>query len=133
MDMSILRSLVTILLATQLMACATIFNGSTERIEIVANVNDTIVYVNDVYVGKSGPNRPLDVVIPKRGQLTFTGKKPNCSDAVEPVTRRFDPVTLLGLVIDFGLISILVVDWVGTNAVVRSSYQSYYLSLGCSS
>lgn len=127
------RSILTLVVATQLVACATIINGSTERIEVAANVSDTRVYVNDVFIGQAGPQHPLRIEIPKRGLLTFTGKKENCSTAETKIVRRLDPVTFLGLILDMGLITIIVVDWLGTNAIYRSSYQNYYLNLGCTS
>lgn len=125
-------SLLTIL-ALHLVACATIINGSTEKVKILANVSDTQVYVNDVYLGVAGPEYPLEVTVPKKGDVRFVGKKEKCGDVGKDLTRKFDPATLLGLILDAGLISILVVDVFGTGAALHADQPIYFLSMKCSS
>lgn len=129
--MRICRVGLIFLLSFQLISCATILHGSTEQVEILSSVNDTQIYVNDVYRGIAGPEQPLEVTIPKRGRITFAGKKPNCSGREHVVRRSVDPATFLGILIDGGLISILLVDIVGTNAFVRADQRSYLLNIEC--
>jgi len=120
------------LLSFQLISCATILHGSSERVEILSSSSDTQVFVNDVYRGMAGPENPLEVTIPKRGRVTFVGKKANCTSGEHIVRRSVDPATFLGILIDGGLISILLVDIVGTNAFVHADQTSYILELECS-
>lgn len=120
------------LISLQVMSCATILHGSTEQVEIFSTVDETQVYVNDVHRGTADSEQPLVVTIPKRGQVVFQGKKNGCSGRVQEVSRTIDPTTFLGLLIDRGLVSILFVDILGTNAFVRSSQSRYLLELDCS-
>lgn len=120
-------SVLTVLLAS----CATIINGSTESVDLFSNVNDTNVYVNGVLIGSAGPDSALKVIIPKKGRVEFVGKKPNCESAETIVRRTIDPATFLGLLIDGGIVSILFVDIIGTNAFVRATEKSYFLHMEC--
>lgn len=120
------------ILSVNLISCATIINGSTEKIEVFSSVSETDIYANEVLVGQAGPDSPLEVTIPKKGRVEFIGKKLNCDDAETVVRRSIDPTTFLGLLIDGGLISILFVDIIGTNAFVRANQTSYFLELNCS-
>lgn len=129
--MRICKQLVVFFLSFQLIACATILHGSTEQIEILSTATDTQIYVNDVYRGMAGPDQPLEVIIPKRGRVTFVGKKADCGESEQIVRRAVDPSTFLGILIDGGLISILLVDIVGTNAFVRAEQSSYVLEPEC--
>jgi len=131
--MWIWRTGLIFLLSFQLISCATILHGSTEQVEILSSQNDTKIYVNDVYRGTAGPETPLEVTIPKRGRVTFIGKKENCSSREHVVRRSVDPATFLGILIDGGLISILLVDIVGTNAFVQANQSSYLLEPECRS
>ncbi|MBL7554387.1 MAG: hypothetical protein JNM24_01095 [Bdellovibrionaceae bacterium] len=131
--MRIWRTGLVFLLSFQLISCATILHGSTEQVEILSSVSDTKIYVNDVYRGIAGPEAPLEVTIPKRGRVTFVGKKENCDSREQVVRRSVDPATFLGVLIDGGLISILLVDIVGTNAFVHANQSSYLLEPECRS
>lgn len=114
-----------------LSGCATIINGSTEKVKVWSSVANTKVYANDVYIGLSGPDQTLEVTVPKRGGVVFVGKKDNCSDTSTPLSRTYDATTLLGILIDMGLFSILVVDVFGTGAYMHSSQPAYFLDLNC--
>ncbi len=121
------------LLSFQLISCATILHGSTEQVEVLSSVSETQVFVNDIYRGVAGPTQPLEITIPKRGRVSFVGKKDNCEGKEQIVRRSVDPATFLGILIDGGLISILLVDIVGTNAFVHAEKSSYSLELVCGS
>jgi hypothetical protein len=43
----------------------------------------------------------------------------------------FDAITLLGILIDFGLITILVIDWGITGAVTKAAQTDYALTPDC--
>lgn len=127
------RIFLCLFLGFQLIGCATIISGSTEKIKVLANVQNTQVFINDVYLGVTGPEFPLEVTVPKKGDVTFVGKKENCTESEKKLTRSIDPTTLLGILIDRGIFSILLVDYFGTNAVVHSDQPVYFLNLQCSS
>lgn len=131
--MRVCTKLFLIFLSCLFGACATVLHGSTEKIEILSNVNDTQVYINNVYRGIAGPEQPLEVTIPKRGRIAFLGKRNDCVEGEQIVRRSVDPATFLGLLIDGGLISILFVDIMGTNAFVHAEQSSYVLRLDCRS
>lgn len=131
--MRIFRAGLIFLLSFQLISCATILHGSSEEVEVLASIKDTQIFVNDVYRGTAGPEQPLEITIPKRGRVVFVGRKPNCESNEQIVRRSVDPATFLGLLIDGGLISILLVDIVGTNAFVHANQNSYLLELECRS
>ena len=130
--LSFFKCILVIIFLINLISCATIINGSTEKVEVLSNISDTDIYANNVLVGKAGPDSALEVTIPKKGRVEFVGKKTNCDDAEKVVRRSIDPTTFLGLLIDGGLISILFVDIIGTNAFVRADQRSYFLELNCS-
>lgn len=131
--MSFFRTFLYLVLALQIVGCATIINGTTEKIKILANENETKVFINDVYLGLTGPEVPLEVTIPKKGEVTFVGKKDNCGETEKKLNRVLDPTTLLGILIDRGLFSILLVDVFGTNAWMHSDQPVYFLTLKCGS
>jgi len=131
--MKILRFFLISVLSIQLISCATIINGSTEKVQVFSNVSETSVYIDNVYIGTAGPDASLEVTIPKRGRIEFIGKKVSCEDGSSVVRKSIDPTTFLGILIDGGLISILFVDIIGTNAFVHASEQSYFLELECQS
>ncbi len=129
--MRIVKFLLILVMLFNLISCATIINGSSERIEIFSNADNTDIYVNDVLMGHAGIESPLEVTIPKRGRVALVGKKKDCDDGEEVVRRTIDPATFLGLLIDFGLVSILLVDILGTNAFVHANQRTYVLDVVC--
>ena len=131
--MQLVRVLLVLLLSFQIMSCATIINGSSEKIDIYSSVAETRIFINDVYIGQAGPETPLEATIPKRGRVEITGKRDGCEDAEAVVRRSIDPATFLGLLIDGGIISILFVDILGTNAFVHANQNTYTLEPNCHS
>ncbi|WDO01494.1 hypothetical protein C3Y05_017905 [Aeromonas allosaccharophila] len=52
----------------------------------------------------------------EKKNYTITVKRADCYSVTVPVSKSFDATTLLGIFIDFGVVSILVIDRVGTGA-----------------
>ncbi|MBL7543130.1 MAG: PEGA domain-containing protein [Bdellovibrionaceae bacterium] len=123
--------IVLIALVFQISGCATIINGSVESIEIYSTAENTNVYVNDEYLGQAGPQTPLEITIPKRGQINIVGKKEECREYETEIKRTIDPTTLLGVFIDGGIVSILLIDNLGTGAIKRAREISYTLEMVC--
>lgn len=107
--------------------CASMFNGSKETISVDATSNQTEIYVNGRYVGE-GQAR---ATIPKKGNVTITARRSNCRPHSVQVERTFDPTTLLGLFIDGGIFSILVIDGAATGAWSKATQHHYRLTTRC--
>lgn len=112
-------------------SCATIINGSTESISIQVIQSDAKVYINEVLVGVSEPNLVLQAEIPKRREIVIKVEKEQCDTYYKIVAKKIDLTTFLGLLIDRGLISILLVDLYATNAFHRASQNFFSVDLNC--
>lgn len=109
--------------------CASIINGTTETIHIRSYETGTKIFLNDRQIGEDF----ADVTIAKRKlkNTTLIAKKDGCDDHSTSIETSFDPVSFLGLVIDFGLISVLLVDWGLTGAVYKADKANYVLTPKC--
>lgn len=108
--------------------CASMFHGSTQQIAIRSNVPDTELFVNEAYVGKGS-----GVTTFKKNQnYVITARKEGCTAASIPASKSFDATTLLGILLDWGIISILVVDGIGTGAWQQFDQTNYVIDPQCS-
>ena len=103
------------------------FSGSKDTITIRSNDDNAKIYLNEGYLGKSS----AVAVINKKDDYVIRVSKKGCSDKIIPVTRSLDGTTLLGLFIDFGLITILVVDGLATRAWHKADQTSYVIDPEC--
>lgn len=89
------------------MGCALMFHGKTDQIQIQSQSSDAELYLDGAQIGKGTATPTV-----RRGQkYIITAKKNGCSDSAPIQTgSKFDEVSLLGILIDWGLISILLVD-----------------------
>lgn len=111
--------------------CAAMFHGTKDTVHLSSAEPDTRFYVDSRQVGQG---TSAIVEIPKKGNggLLLYGKKDGCQDAVSEFEVVFDGLSMLGVVLDFGVISILVVDGLATGAVTKSKYDRYTLTpTGC--
>lgn len=111
--------------------CATIIHGSTDEIEIKVDKPGAKVFINDVIIGTTTQDQTLKAEIPKRGNILLSIKHEGCKSEEYKVKRVIDPVTFLGLLIDGGIFSILVVDILGTNAFVKAEQTYFEYELEC--
>ncbi len=111
--------------------CASMFSGTTQNLLLRSDVRGTKLYLNNEEVGTD----TATVQISKKnlGNAVLLAKKPGCSDYSTVVSTKFDATTLLGVLIDFGLITVLVVDWGITGAVREAERTSYVLNPTCGS
>lgn len=109
--------------------CAAIFNGTKENLTIRSNQKGSSIYLNGNKVGTDSAN----VIIPKKDLKSAVIKvsKAGCQDATTAVPTTVDPATFLGILIDFGIISILVVDGLATGAITKASQEHIELSPVC--
>lgn len=125
-----LKKLVSASLAAAIVmstGCATMFNGSGQTINIRSNDEAAKLYVNDQYLGKHSTAMEFK----KKQNYVIKAAKDGCEPAVVQAEKSFDPTTLLGVLVDWGLISILVVDGAGTGAWQKFKQTSYVLDPKC--
>jgi hypothetical protein len=89
----------------------------------------TDLYVNEAYIGKNSGVTTFK----KKKDYVITARKEGCTDASYPASKSFDATTLLGVLIDFGIISVLVIDGAATGAWQQFDQTSYVLDPVCSS
>lgn len=107
--------------------CAAMFHGTSQQVAIRSNHPDASLYVNEAYVGKGNAVTSFK----KSQSYTITVRKEGCEAVTTPVSKSFDAVTLLGILIDLGIISILVVDGAATGAWSQFDQTAYVLDPQC--
>ena len=121
---------VIMICAVFLSGCASIFNGTKDTIYVRSNEPDTTFYANNREIGR-GTN--AIAIIPKK-QLDSTKlrvEKAGCNEKTTPLETQFDATTLLGILIDYGIISILVIDMGINGATSRVAQNEYVLTPEC--
>lgn len=93
------------------------FNGTSDTLYIRSNDPDATILVNEKTLGTG------EVVYKakKKEDHVIKVSKSGCQTVARPVETQFDAVSLLGILIDFGIISILAVDWGATGAIHKAS------------
>lgn len=112
---------------SMLSGCASIINGSSQQIAIRSNQPDADLYVNEALIGKGNAM----TVFQKKQDYVITARKDGCNAVSMPVQKSFDATTLLGVLIDFGIISVLVVDGAATGAWKKFDQTSYVIDPQC--
>ena len=107
--------------------CAAILSGSSSKLHVQSEEPDSKIYVDGEFIG----TREGVIEVSKKDSPTITVHKDGCDDGKAVVDKEFDPVTLLGLLWDFGLISILVVDLAATGAVNKFKHTDFTVSPHC--
>lgn len=103
------------------------FHGTSQQVFVRSNVPGTDLYANEAYIGKGNGVALFE----KRNNYTITARKKGCADVSVPASKSFDGTTLLGVLIDFGLISVLIVDGAATGAWQQFDQTSYVLDPRC--
>ncbi len=67
----------------------------------------------------------------KLKKVQIYAKKDGCQTKSTSIETKFDSTTLLGILIDFGLISILIIDWGINGAVTEAERTNYVLNPVC--
>ncbi len=129
--MAKLRALISVTVAVafvlNLAGCATMFHGSSQQIAIRSNDPGADLYVNEAYIGRGNGM----TVFKKNANYTITVKKDGCQTNMVPVSKSFDAITLLGVFIDFGLISILVIDGAATGSWTQFDQTNFVIDPVC--
>ncbi len=108
--MKIVALVLIVALSFQLAGCAAIFHGTSDQITVQSADPDAKIYLDNQLIGKG-----TAVATVKRNTVhTVAAKKRGCADNLAQTQNSFDAVSLLGIFIDFGIISMLVIDWAAT-------------------
>lgn len=118
-----IRASVSIILLISLTGCATMFHGSSQTVTMRSNYDDTKFYVNEGYIGKGS----AVTVFHKNKNYSIRASREGYADIMIPATKSFDATTLLGVLIDWGIISILCVDGIGTGAWQQFDQTAYVI------
>ncbi|WP_122899944.1 hypothetical protein [Acinetobacter sp. B51(2017)] len=123
------KILTSTLLAITLMTsgCATIFNGASQTVNIRSNDTEAKLYVNEEYMGKN----QAAYTFKKKKNYVIKAEKNGCKTTSITPQKTFDPTTLLGVLLDWGIISILVVDGAATGAWQKFEKTSYFIDPDC--
>ncbi len=107
--------------------CATMFNGSTQTVNIRSNDELAKLCVNEEYMGQ----RSAVYTFKKKENYVIKAEKPGCQTTSITPQKTFDPTTLLGILVDWGIISILVVDGAATGAWQKFSQTNFVIDPNC--
>lgn len=121
------KAICTAMILLQLTGCASMFHGTSQQISVRSNQPGTDLYVNEGYLGKDNGV----AVFQKNKNYTITARKSGCTDTSVQAMKSFDGVSLLGILIDFGLISILLIDGAATGAWQQFDQVNYVIDARC--
>ncbi len=121
---------IIVIIAISLSGCASIFHGTTETIYVRSDEPDTHFTLNNRDIGK-GTSAVTTVSKKEMSTAVLHAEKPGCITKSQPIETSFDAITLLGILIDLGIVSILVVDWGITGAVEKAQQTDYSLTPDC--
>lgn len=109
--------------------CASMFSGTSQNILLRSDVKGTKLYLNNEEIGTD----TATVQISKKNlkNSVLIAKKAGCSDYQTNINTKFDATSLLGILLDFGIITILVVDWGITGATSEAERTNYVLNPTC--
>ncbi|MFV8453401.1 PEGA domain-containing protein [Vibrio campbellii] len=123
-----MKKMISVVVALFLLSgCAAMFNGTSQQVSIRSKNPSAKIYVNDAYLGDGS----VITTFKKKKDYTIRVEQDGCNSVSIPVTKSFDATTLLGVLIDFGVVSVLVVDGVGTGAWQQFDQESYIVDAQC--
>ncbi|NOY73693.1 MAG: hypothetical protein GXP14_15230 [Gammaproteobacteria bacterium] len=119
--------MISFIVAVLLSGCASMFNGTSQELHVRSNDDNVKFYVNEAYIGKGSAVTTLK----KKNEYMITAKKEGCDLVTRPITKSFDGTTLLGLFIDLGIFSILLIDGAATGAWQSFDQTNYIIDPIC--
>ena len=125
-----MKKILLLILASPIMflsSCATMFNGSTETIHLRSEVADTTFYANERFLG-TGTSAVTTIPKKKLNSTTLRAEKEGYHSRSTPIVTSFDATCLWGLFLDYGIVSIVCVDGIGTGAVTKAAQIDYILT-----
>ena len=125
--MRAIAKVVVAILLLQLTGCAAMFHGSSDQITIQSADPDSKIYMDNVLIGKG----TAMASVKRNTTHSIIAKKQGCADNLVQTENSFDAVSLLGFFIDFGVISMLVIDWAATGAMWKTDPLVYHVTPIC--
>jgi len=107
--------------------CASMFHGSSEQIHVRSEEPNTRFFANEREIGM-GTTAVTTIPKKKLSQTILRAEKEGFNPKSTTIPTEFDATTLLGLLLDFGIISILVIDFGVTGATDRAAQSSFVLT-----
>lgn len=98
--------LLLLLVTVQVTGCAYMFHGNTDQITIQSVDPQAELYLENAIIGKGTASATVE----RNRKYSITAKKAGCSDQSVQTGDKFDAISLLGLFLDLGIVSILIVD-----------------------
>jgi hypothetical protein len=125
--MNVIAKFLILALLFQITGCAAMFHGTNDQVTVVSTDPDAKLFVDDFYVGKGSGT----VTLHRNTTHTVFARKRGCADGITQTHTSFDAVSLLGILIDWGVISMLVVDWGATGAMWKTDPLLYSVAPNC--
>ncbi len=123
----LLTIMLSVGLAVQTSGCAYLFHGTSDQITINSPDPNAEIYLNDQLIGRGNASATVD-----RGkEYEIAAKEKGCEPATARTGDKFDPVSLLGIFIDAGIVSILIIDMAATDAAWKTYPLSYSVNPTC--
>jgi hypothetical protein len=119
--------LVMLTFAAHTMGCAWMFHGTSDEIHIQSLDSKAEIYVNDQPVGVGSAT----TTVQRDKTSTIEARQQGCETRTERTGDKFDGVSLLGILLDAGIISILVVDMGVTGAAWKTYPLTYTVTPIC--
>ena len=112
-------------------SCASMFSGTSEKIRVRSDVPGTKLFLNDEEIGTD--EATVKIAKKKLRDSQLIAKKEGCKPKKIDIQTKFDPLTLLGLFVDLGIVTIGIVDWASTGAIFEAERTNYVLNPVCNS
>lgn len=121
------KAVVSLIVLFSLSGCAAMFHGTTQQVAIRSNVPGTDLYANEALIGKDNGVTTFH----KNQNYFITARKVGCDATTVPASKSFDAITLLGIPLDLGLISVLLIDGAATGAWQQFDQTSFVVDPHC--
>lgn len=108
--------------------CATMFNGSSAMVSVRSDEPAAKIFVDERYVGMGSAS----VSVPKKGDHSIRISKEGCADQTASMGKKFDATSLLGILIDFGIFTTILIDGAATGAINDIEPKNYVINPTCS-
>jgi len=113
--------------STQILGCAYLFHGTSDEIRVQSADPKAELYLNDLPIGIGSAGATVE----RDKTYTIQAKQQGCETATVQTGYKFDSISLLGLFLDLGIISILIIDMGATGAAWKTYPLTYTVSPIC--
>lgn len=114
------NTILLLLLVSGLSGCAAMFKGTKDTVVFQPMDGQPTSYtLNGAPIG-NGTAVSATVKTKGNTKAMVTASRPGCTPVTSPLQTSFAPVSLLGILWDFGIITMGLIDGAGTGAAVRT-------------